>query len=190
MTVLQCILTTIIIDMITICVSMISHIKKSEKKAGTWYLVILSMCCTLFIGYNTIKAYRHGMYEMNISFSKMLQHTKMSPPEDKLPEDLSKSIIIYYKFGCSDCENVYKNLKNSVQDKTNIYWISTRSKQGRKLLEQYPVKVVPSGVYIYSDSTATSPQYVKKVLYTHDQDETILHTDNLNRLLELQADGR
>lgn len=190
MTVLQCLVFIIAIDIITMCTFVFFYIKKKKNKTGVWCLTVLSICATLFIGFNIQKAYRHGMYEIKISFSDMLKHIEKSPEEDRLPKNLSKCIIIYYKFGCSDCEHVYKDLKASLGDKQNVYWVSTRSKQGMDLLNHYPVKVVPSGVYVYSDSTTTAPQYVKKVLYMHDKNETILHQTNLNRLLELQSEER
>lgn len=188
MSVLQCILFTIIIDVITVLFLFLLR-RKEQKHALLWLLVPLSI--TIFISSNTINAYRHGMYDFNISFHNMLTHVKSSPVEDKLPSDLQQCIIIYYKFGCADCESIYTDLKTSIQDEENIYWVSSRSKQGKKLRELYPIDAVPTGVYIYSDSTASAPRYIKKTLYERDDAGSVhLHKINLERLLELQADGR
>lgn len=190
MSVLQCILFITLIDIIAISVLIIFYIKRKEQKPALWWLLV-PLCITIFIGSNIINAYLHGMYDFNMSFRNMLTHIKLSPLEDKLPSKLQQCIIIYYKFGCADCEGIYDNLKISIQDKENIYWVSSRSEQGKKLRELYPIDAVPTGVYIYSDSTASAPRYIKKVLYERDDGGNVhLHKVNLERLLELQADGR
>lgn len=190
MSVLQCILFTTLIDIITISVLIIFYIKKKEQKHALWWLLV-PLCITIFIGSNIINGYRHGMHDFNMSFHNMLTHIKSSPVEDKLPSDLQQCIIIYYKFGCADCEDIYADLTTSIKGKENIYWVSSRSKQGKKLRELYPIDMVPTGIYIYSDSTASAPHFIKKILYEHDDAENVhLHKVNLERLLELQADGR
>ena len=128
---------------------------------------------------------------LNISFKDMMTHIKLSPVEDDLPSNLQQCIIIYYKFGCKDCEEIYIELQSSIEDAPNIYWVSTRSNQGKKLRELYPIDAVPTGVYIYNDSTSSAPHFIKKILYEYENTEQIhLNKTNLERLLELQNDCR
>lgn len=181
MTVSQCLLFMMILDITALFISIILYIAR-KGKIIIFSLAFLSAYTTLFIGWNTINGFRHGMYNTNITFKNMIQHTKLSPVEDILPSDIAGCIIVYYKFGCKDCESVYENLKKEINGENNIYWVSSRSKQGKKLLALYPVDVVPSGVYIYNTST----HYIKKVLYERNGENVVLKIDNLKRLLYLQ----
>lgn len=188
MSVLQCILFTIIIDIISTSILIIFYMRKKKCKPALW---LLPLCVTVFVSSNITTGCLHGMYDFNISFKNMLIHIKSSPVEDKLPSNLQQCIIIYYKFGCKDCEGIYKELQGSIKDTQNIYWVSTRSNQGKKLRELYPIDAVPTGVYIYSDSTSSAPHFIKKILYERDNTELIhLNKTNLERLLELQSDCR
>lgn len=122
------------------------------------------------------------------SIGKIITGIQNSPKEDKLPDDLTGCIIIYYKFGCPDCEAIYTELKEKLSDKPNVYWIASRSIQGKKLLGSYPVEKVPTGVYIYKNPNKNATSFVQKQLYEKDENNnTILVNDNLNRLLELQS---
>lgn len=129
------------------------------------------------------------MYSNNMTISEIEWCSENSPVEDNLPDNITNSIIIYYRFGCKDCEAVYPELSNEIADKENIYWISTESKQGKKLLESYPVTSVPTGIYIHSNNTVKSPSYTQKSLYINDKN-TVLDRTNLERLLYLQEQNR
>ena len=107
-----------------------------------------------------------------------------SPAEDTLPEDKNSKIILYYKFGCKDCEAIYQDLYLQTKDIPDIYWIATRSEQGINLRKQYPVKNVPSGIAVnHTGNTLT------KVLYRKNRNQTTLDTDNLSELIRFQKGG-
>lgn len=129
-----------------------------------------------------LKGQRHGMYQYDISWSQMKTSINSSHEESILPNDESKltnSIILFYRFGCEDCEAVYnKELIASKQVK-DIYWVSTRSKQGKELLKKYPIKEVPAGVYIANNGSGVI-EYLDSKSKNNRFDET-----NFETLLQL-----
>lgn len=122
----------------------------------------------------------HGMYQNHMTWESMISHIEQSPTEDRLPKDLSDTIILYYKFGCEDCENVYTEIQNTFLQNKDIYWISTRSEQGKILRKIYPIAEVPTGVYITKD---LKPVVCK--LYKKTQNKVIFHEENAQLLLSL-----
>ncbi len=103
--------------------------------------------CNNIVTINT--ATEHGCENSyKISLQELRNSIALTPVEDKLPKDLRNTVIIYYRFGCTDCEKIYTELSQMAADRPNVYWISTRSKQGKKLREEYPVTDVPMSVTI------------------------------------------
>ena len=130
------------------------------------------------------KAQDHGLYTTDITIYKMITGIQNSHKEDKLPDNLDNKIIIYYRFGCPDCETIYNDLNAYISDNNlNVYYVSTRSTQGKKLLKQFPVKTVPTGIYIYKNNQGEL-SYIQKALCNTD---TSLNYDALNRLFFLQS---
>ena len=102
-----------------------------------------------------------------------------SPTDD----NYNGSIVILYKFGCKDCEAIYDNLRNTLQEHPDakIYWLSSRSKDGKAFLDKYPTESVPTGFYIYKNQYR-NVNYIQKPLNLKDS----FNENGLNRLLELQ----
>ena len=131
-------------------------------------------------------AKKHGLYQDTLSWEKMLEYNESTPEESKLPEkesDLTTSIILFYRYSCPDCDAVYPKERIAASKIKNIYWVSTRSEQGKKLLEKYPIKEVPAGVYItkngdgviqYLDSKSKSNRFSQ---------------ENFDKLLSLYKDA-
>lgn len=128
-----------------------------------------------------VTAYQHGMIELNRPIKAIQKSVRNSPMQSKLPKDINNCLIIYYKFGCSDCETVYSILQNALQD-TPVYWISVQSATGKKLLNQYPVSEVPSGLYITHQHTGITKSLSKTINH-----HTVVDVDHLNDLLNLKA---
>lgn len=153
-------------------------------------LWILFVTALIIIGVQIDTAKSHGMYQKNMPFAEMVLSNKKSPAESKVPEKLAGSIIIYYKYGCDDCEDIYEDLSNKVKDKSNVYWISTRSQQGKKLLKNYPVDTVPSAVYVRNDTFNGNILFTSKLLYTKTGNKAVIDNESLERLFYLQKEGR
>lgn len=183
----------------TVIVS-VRHAKNPQKKAGKQFGIVMSVCGLLTVAgcicavYGTVqysKAQKHGLYTNDITFSELVQGVNNSPEESTLPDDLSGAVIIYYKFGCSDCEAIYKDLSAAVSGHSDIYWVSTRSEQGKKLLETYPTEEVPAGIYIRQDNYNDTIPFTSKLLFTTDEDgNTVLDKQAIERLLYLQSENR
>lgn len=197
------IISITVIAMISIITTVVIANRRRKKdkpvnKTLTRIVTVLSAVVTMtgcitgavsFSKYNT--ALSHGLYNNDITIKDMLSFTDSTPVEDSLPEDLTGCIVIYYKFDCSDCSAIYSDLKSQIADKDNIYWVSTRSKQGSELIKKYPVEEVPSGIYIRKDSLGNTVPFTNKKLYTEDENgNSVLNQESLDRLLFLQTEGR
>lgn len=155
----------------------------------TIYLLTMIFCLSVsLIGFLytasvtslAITAYQHGMYQTNLNIKDIQKAINASPIQSKLPNDLKNNLIIYYKFGCHDCESIYNELSDTLKN-TQVYWISVKSNTGKKLLDKYPVSDVPAGLYITNNNTGVTKTLSKSI-----NNQTILDLDNLNYLLDLK----
>lgn len=146
-------------------------------------ICILVTGLALWLSMTKATAIRHGDYNAPLSVSRAITAIEYSPEEDVLPEDyneLKGKIILYFRFGCQDCEDVYEDLSRQIEPvKDDVYWVSTRSEQGEKLRETYPVDHVPSLVYI-----STTGEAFKYRLDTDFGDRAGLDMDVLKNILQ------
>lgn len=146
-------------------------------------ICILLAGLAIWLGITKATAIRHGDYNAPLSVSRAVTAIEYSPEENVLPEDyneLKGKIILYFRFGCQDCEDVYEDLSRQIEPvKDDVYWVSTRSEQGEKLRETYPVDHVPSLVYI-----STTGEAFKYRLDTDFGDRAGLDMDVLKNILQ------
>lgn len=111
------------------------------------------------------------------------------PDESELPEDLTGCIVIVYRWGCQDCDDVMPVLRNRLSENPAVYYCSSRSPQGKALLEQYPVAQVPAGIYIAHDPGLN---YVQQLLFDPGTDDgpSTLNENALDVLLDFQRNAR
>ena len=186
-------LCTAITDILSL-ISLFCRKKEKPQLKSKRISSFLAVASTLlFIPYMTIAviAYTHGADLESLQrfgILRTIHAVQNSPVMDRnVHPDQQGNILIYYRFGCGDCEAVYDDLKAEVEGKENIYWIASRQPEGQKLLQKYTVSEVPAGVIIQDDG-----MYVSHVLcdFVYDgSNETgymQLDTHALNRLLELQ----
>lgn len=159
--------------------------KPAPKTLPFFSFTGLLLSCCMLLSIQTLKqtAISHGMgtdYAFTNHTATQLQ-TKIdkTPQEDVLPDDLSNTLIIYYRFGCRDCESIYETLTREIKDISRIYWVSSRSKQGLSLRKLYPIQTTPTGVYVKKDLSA-----ITLPLDEQTPTGTFLHTENLNALLQ------
>lgn len=111
-----------------------------------------------------------------------------SPVESTLPEDLTNAIVVYFKYGCLDCEATLEDTQKMLENVSDVYWIATRSKTGEKLREQFPVSEVPSAIVINEDGT-----YAQKIIYSRQNGKSVIDKDALttiiNRAKNLRKNG-
>lgn len=144
-------------------------------------ITIFSAICFIQGLYLRKAASLHGHESIRtMSIQNIYNNIEKLPVESKLPKDLKNTLIIYYKFGCGDCESIHNTLSESLDNCENVYFIYTRSKQGKKLRKTYPVEKVPSGMYIQSNN-----EVVTLPLYEKTDTQPIVNKQNLETLLKL-----
>lgn len=164
----------------------------SHKKPKTWkylfipkiilYLIIITIGYTGLSGITAIQtAKKHGCENPYIYNCKQLWDCiEYSPVEDKAPMNKKGILLLFYRFGCSDCEKIFTELQTKTQYTNNIYWISTRSSYGKTLKTKYSITEVPTGVYIQK-----SGKFIKLSLFQkHQTNNSHLNTNNLDTLLK------
>ena len=92
---------------------------------------------------------------------------------ETLPDNIRGKLIIFYKYGCPDCREIHNEIITCLQENDVInetYFVSTRSEIGAELIKTYPVKEVPTGIYIREKDSEVSNMYTE-ILYGHIYDE-------------------
>lgn len=188
---------TLMCAIMAVIISLISLFHGNRKKSQPMsrgmnkFMAVISIL--VFITYMAIAATAcmHGADMESLQrfgILRTIRAIQNSPIADrKASLDQQGNILIYYRFGCGDCEAVYDRLRAETAGKGNIYWVASRQSKGRELLQKYTVSEVPAGVVIQADS-----MYVSYVLCNPAYDKpdktggVQLDMDALNRLLELQ----
>lgn len=117
------------------------------KLAAIWPALIIT---TLTLTMGVMRMYTCGYQEnpLGIFSTSVERHIRTTPVMDKLKTAQPGDIIIYYKFGCKDCEAIYRDINSDTDGLENIYYIETRSAYGQALLQDYPVNQVPALVLV------------------------------------------
>lgn len=164
--------------------------KIKRKPIDTITQILLgSMICFsalyLLSAHNIIQtAKEHGMYQSfsEITWKETIENINHTPVETPVPKDPTNSILIFYRFGCPDCAQTYATCKLYFADATDkVYWVSSRSEQGKKLVKQYHITEVPSGVYVRKPQNG-----ITYILYRTKNGKAVLDTDAAQTLLNLQ----
>lgn len=111
---------------------------------------------------------------------------------DEVPDDLSGTIVVFYRVGCPDCEAVQTDLVNAIDSAQaqghEIYVVSSRSALGRSLLAKYTLSEVPGAIYISTDPDGTRG-HMANVLYKSDEDgNSVFDEDAWDSLLRMQEE--
>lgn len=109
--------------------------------------------------------------------ASLWEDIEKSPVEDRLPKNMSGSILMYYKFGCEDCNELGEELYATLSSLAPTYRIATRSPTGSKLIKQYPVAEVPACVYFRHDG-----KQLYYILYEDGPDGTAVDQDAIRSL--------
>lgn len=167
--------------------------RKPQSKSKRVNKIFAAASAAVFIPYmaTAIMACVHGADPETLQrfgILRTVQAIQNSPIADRNGNlDQQGNILIYYRFGCGNCEAVYDSLKAATAGKEDIYWVASRQSVGRELLQKYAVPEVPAGVVILGDG-----MYVSHVLgnSVYDQlngtEDIQMDTYALDRLLELQ----
>lgn len=168
--------------------------KKSKKTiiGITSVIAIASVLVMITLNASYAVAQKHGAYTRDITIESMYYGISHSPVESTLPETLEPgAIIIYYRFDCPDCHAIYEDLMRATENVDNIYFVSSRSEQGKALIELYPVNEVPSGIYLRTYTYNGAIEFTRKILYYTDANGNVVFDQaNFNRLLELREENK
>lgn len=178
-----CILTMALI----INYMIIKATKKEKPKPWIYPTQVIAFVILIFtataqinaIKLNTI-ADKHGFYQIDtMPIKQIYPEIDALPEENDLPENMTDVTVIYYKFGCPDCKAIHKDLHEQLKVYDNVYYIYTRSKTGKQLRKTYPVKKIPSAIYIDKNKHTYAC-----VLYKKQNGHAKLDWDNLNKLIK------
>ena len=140
------------------------------------FILIAGVAMIVFFTFNST-ALQYGAYE-NVQLAQTLDEIHSCKIDgyiesDNIPENLKGKIIIYFKYGCPDCSAIHDSLFEYIKQYgvKDIYFVSSRSDKGKKLIKQYPVDEVPAGVYVRNKKSNISDMYVE-ILYIKYQTET------------------
>lgn len=189
------IILSIILIILTVKKQKITNKTEHKNHNEINVISLLPFVCVLFVSIafttTTIigccRGFAHGMKSLDIDIPQMFNSIKLSPSEDTLPENLDDSIIIYYRFGCKDCEAIYDDISRFTDQMDNTYYVCIDSEQGKKLLKEFPVEEVPSAIYVRKNKNDKSLMYTRKTLYKeNDKKEVIFNEDEFERLILLR----
>lgn len=119
------------------------------------------------INHYSVKYY-NGYLNMPVhDFTEKIKKTWLA----KEPKPNQKGIlVIVYKFGCSDCESVYEPINHTLpHNNKNIYYVSSQSPYGKKLVKKAGLTNVPSIVYI-TKHDKKQPYYSTSLIYNRELD--------------------
>lgn len=174
--------------------------KKHRRMSKRSITAIIAVCTAVFLcGGSVLCSYAfmstalsHGMYDDQITITKAYEGILHSPKEDKLPKDLNDTVVIYYRFGCKECEALFDTLQDEAakfETKTGekIYWVSTRSEQGKTLRETCHADnlTVPSIMYIRTVTDKDAKFYLETVYY-RDPDGTHFYPASWDKIIEIR----
>lgn len=169
-------------------------IKLLKITAAGLFIIALILIFIVAHFHNTAKKYgAYGDFDKTESISSILTTVSYSyiDQSDNLPEDITGTIIIYYRYNCDHCRLIHDELIDIIKNKDNIYTVSTRSEKGMTLVREHSISEVPSAVYIFKEPHADM-FYADVMLYepsNKNTDKSVFIMDNLEQLLMLQKEG-
>lgn len=186
------------------------QVSTTKPSLVTWKVIfavfaIMAMSLSLFHGWLYKSAIDHGAYgddiEKSETVTSVMNHHRHGfiDQSAELPEDLSGCLVIMFKYGCIDCTDTHDQIVATMDQYSDpdlqhrIYTVSSTTEVGKKLIEEYDVEAVPSGIYVYNDPSGRDQPYVTKVLYDifeKDNPAAKFLPNELKELLSLQNRGR
>lgn len=131
--------------------------KMSQERRLRRYSLILSIT----IGLSAIPAYIATQAQikgvngpwLNHSINEMTYILERLPIPSTLPKDINNKIIVLYRTDCPACLATHQDVDKTLKPYGKVYYINSRSPEGKHLVQQYKVQYVPSVLYITKDQT-------------------------------------
>ena len=170
---------------------------KHEKHIKTVCCVILGICLagTACMAYLYDTGEKRGMTMddwKSENVAEIIRINNETPVSQTLPKERNGAIVILYRYGCPDCEAIYDDLRNAIDelDLKDVYYVASSSEYGQKLVEEGDIRYVPTGVYLRHEALANGASVTHIPLASEDGNETVLDTAALKRLALLQEKQR
>lgn len=140
--------------------------RRLRAKLAVTGVAVICLAWSAYATDTVLTAIRHGAYDTDMGIVEMRRRIPLTPEETPVQDEseLSDCLLVYFRFGCPDCEAVHADLSKTLDDAERVYYISTRSRQGAALMERFPVDEVPCVVYVYPDGAS----FAKSVPYRRD----------------------
>ena len=124
----------------------------------------------------------HGATDDKIINEKSNELSHVANLDIKRDDLKPGDIVIFYRYGCKDCEGIYNELVDMTDNvESNIYWVASRTENGKELVKQFNIVTVPSAVVIIQNEDWNKNAYVRYVLYEEQKtNETVLNEINID----------
>lgn len=170
---------------------------KHEKRIKTACCVILGICLagTACMAYLYDAGEKRGMTMddwKSENVAEIIRINNETPVNQTLPEERNGAIVILYRYGCPDCEAIYDDLQEAIDELglKNVYYVASSSEYGQELVEEGDIRYVPTGVYLRHESLANGASITHIALASENGNETVLDNAALKRLALLQEKQR
>lgn len=170
---------------------------KHEKHIKTACCVILGICLagTACLAYLYDTGEKRGMTMddwKSKNVAEIIRINNETPVNQTLPKERNSAIVILYRYGCPDCEAIYDDLQEAIDELglKNVYYVASSSEYGQELVEEGDIRYVPTGVYLRHETLANGASITHIPLASEDGNETVLDTAALKRLTLLQEKQR
>lgn len=157
---------------------------------AVWALLSVSSC--LIVQASALTRGASVKNIMTTSVLELYETNAETPISESLPASEGGSIVILYKYGCPDCEAIYDDLTALIEDNEleNIYFVSTRSTEGKALIEEGDIQYVPTGIYIRNTKLNDNTRLTYQLLHTYnDDDKAVIDESAFWSLVALQENG-
>lgn len=170
---------------------------KHEKHIKTVCYVILGICLagTACMTYFYDAGTKRGMTMddwKSKNVAEIIRINNETPVSQTLPEERNGAIVILYRYGCTDCEAIYDDLREAIDELNlkDVYYMASSSEYGQELVEEGDIRYVPTGVYLRHEALANGASVTHIPLASEDGNETVLDAAALKRLALLQEKQR
>lgn len=186
-----------------LCIALLAGIRfakrkpKHEKHIKIACYVILGICLagTACMAYLYDAGAKRGMTMddwKSENVAEIIRINNETPVSQTLPKERNGAIVILYRYGCPDCEAIYDDLRESIDelDLKDVYYVASSSEYGQELVKEGDIRYVPTGVYLRHEALANGASITHIALASENGNETVLDEAALKRLALLQEKQR
>lgn len=179
------------------CIRFAKRKPKHEKRIKTACCVIFGICLASIacLAYLYDAGAKRGMTIddwKSENVAEIIRINNETPVSQTLPKERNGAIVILYRYGCPDCEAIYDDLQEAIDELglKDVYYVASSSEYGQELVEEGDIHYVPTGVYLRHEALANGASITHIQLASENGNETVLDKAALKRLALLQEKQR